>query len=292
LEEIVAEFVPTSYTKAAGKMMMNAIRRNAPCPCDSGKRFKHCHGREFDPTPVPREIAESVRFVCFETHLDDFRLATIGGTAFVVRYTGTPCAITCRHVLSGFKIVDLVITDARLGRKVAGVRGIYYPGNLNGDVQGSDLDDVCVIAFHEHGGEFFDCIYDLDRLSAATSEPASRLIVTGFLKQKSSINPPYIFAGLCFLQFTDAGVAAFDRAFRRGLATYSNPDFDNISGMSGAPVYNLNSRAVCGMVARGGLQSDGVCAIYFIDIFDIMQFLDAVSNGSDKVSYVKDKSIL
>jgi hypothetical protein len=175
-------------------------------------------------------------------------------TAFVVRYKGTPFAITCRHVLNGFNIDDLVITDARLGREVAGVSGIYYPRPLNGDVEGSDLDDVCVIAFHEHGDEFFDCIYDLDRLSAATSAPANRLIVTGFLKQKSSINPPYIFAGLCFLQFTDAGVAAFDRTFRRGLATYSNPDFDSISGMSGAPVYNLDSRAVCGMVARGGLQ--------------------------------------
>jgi hypothetical protein len=273
-------------------MMMNAIRRNAPCPCGSGKRFKHCHGMEFGLPPVPKEIAESVRFVCFETHLEDFRLATNGGTAFVVRYKGTPFAITCRHVLHGFNIDDLVITNARLGRKVAGVRGIYHPRPLNGDVEGSDLDDVCVIAFHEHDNEFFDCIYDLDRLSAATSEPANRLIVTGFLKQKSSINPPYIFAGLCFLQFTDAGVAAFDRTFRRRLATYFKPNFDSISGMSGAPVYNVDSRAVCGMVARGGIQGDGVCTIYFIDIFDIMQFLDAIASGSNKVSYVRDISII
>jgi hypothetical protein len=169
---------------------------------------------------------------------------------------------------------------------------MYYPGNLKDDVEDSDLDDICVIAFHKHDGDFFDGAYNIDRLAAATSEPANRLIATGFLKQKSSISPPNIFAGLCFLQFTDAGVAAFDHTLRRGLATYSNPSFDSISGMSGAPVYNLNSRALCGMVARGGIQSDGACTMYFIDIFDIIQFLDAVSAGSDKVSYIKDRSLL
>lgn len=200
--------------------------------------------------------------------------------------------ITCRHVLKGFNIDDLVITDSRYGQKVAGISGIYYTTNLKGDAEDSDLDDICIISLSKCDGDFFDCAYDLDQLPAATSEPASRLVVTGFLKQKTSINPPYIFAGLCFLQFTDAGVYGSDCVLRRGLATYSNPDFDSISGMSGAPVYNLNSGAICGMVARGGLQIDGSCTIYFIDIFDILNFLDAVSAGSDKVKYIKDRSIL
>ena len=272
-------------------MTIGAIRRNAPCPCGSGKRFKHCHGRELVLRLSLKRLPKSVRFVCFETHL---KISALPQTAEPLSLFDTKerhCD-TCRHVLNGFIIDNLVITDTRFGQKVAGVRGMYYPRNLNGDVEDSDLDDICVIAFHKHDGDFFGCAYDLDRLPAATSEPANRLIVTGFLKQKSSINPPHIFAGLCFLQFTDAGVAAFDYALRRGLATYSNPDFANISGMSGAPVYNLNNRAMCGMVARGGLQSDGACTIYFIDIFDIMQFLDAVSAGSDKVSYIKDRSIL
>lgn len=95
-----------------------------------------------------------------------------------------------------------------------------------------------------------------------------------------------------FLQFTDAGVAESDRGLRRRLATYSSPDFDSISGISGAPVYNFNNKSLCGMVARGTLSSDGVCIVYFIDIFDIMQFLDAVSARSDKIGYNKDGSII
>ncbi|MDR3484708.1 MAG: hypothetical protein P4M05_07340, partial [Bradyrhizobium sp.] len=77
-----------------------------------------------------------------------------------------------------------------------------------------------------------------------------------------------------------------------GLATYANPDFSSIGGMSGSPVYNLNSGALCGMIARGGLEPDGGLTIYFIDIFDILQFLDAVATGSNNVSYTKDRSRL
>jgi hypothetical protein len=271
---------------------MSVPRRNEPCPCGSGKRFKRCHGREFDPPPVPKEIAEAVRFICFETHLEDFRLATHGGTAFVVKYKGRPFAITCRHVFQDFSIDDLVITDARLGRKAAGVKGMYFPGNLKDDVEGSDLDDVCVIDFHHYDGNFFDGVFDLDRWGTATSEPANRLIATGFLKEKSFISPPNVFLGLSFLQFTDAGVSGFDRTLRQGLATYSKPSVDSITGMSGSPVFNLNSRALCGMIARGKLQSDGTLRVFFIDIFDIMQFLDAAAAGSTTVSYLKDGTIL
>jgi hypothetical protein len=46
------------------------------------------------------------------------------------------------------------------------------------------------------------------------------------------------------------------------------------------------------MVARGGLKSDGTCIVYFIDIFDIIQFIGAVYAESGKVSYVRDSYTL
>jgi len=76
------------------------------------------------------------------------------------------------------------------------------------------------------------------------------------------------------------------------MATYANPDFNSIAGMSGSPVYNLNNGALCGMVARGGLEPDGGLTIYFIDVFDILQFIDAIATGSNNVSYTKDRSRL
>jgi hypothetical protein len=213
-------------------------RRNEPCPCGSGKRFKHCHGTIVNTAPVPKEISDCVRFVCFETHLEDFRLATNGGTAFIVRYKGTYFAITCKHVLNGFKIDDLVIMDARFGEKVAAIDGVAFPKDLKGDIDGSDLGDICVIYFNDCDGNFFSGAYDLDKLAACTSEPAHRLIATGFIKEKSSIEPPNIFTALYYLSFTDAGRHRTDDALRHGLAKYLNPGITSIVGMSGAPIYD------------------------------------------------------
>ena len=191
-------------------------------------------------------------------------LATNGGTAFIVRYKGTHFAITCKHVLKGFEIGDLVITDARLGKKVAVVQGAAFPTNLEGDLDGSDMDDICVIYFEDHDGDFFSGAYDLDKNAARTSEPAHRLVATGFIKEQSSIEPPNIFTALFYLNFTDAGRHRTDDALRHGLATYLNPGITSIAGMSGAPIYDLNAGALCGMVARGALQDDGRCMIHYI----------------------------
>jgi hypothetical protein len=267
---------------------MSSIRRNEPCPCGSSKRFKHCHGKATEASSqVPLEIVESVRFVCFETGLEDFRLATNGGTAFIVRYKGALFAITCKHVLKGFSLDDLVLTDARMGQRVAAIRGMYSPGNLRGDAKESDLGDICVIAFKNGDDDFFKHAYDLDHMPVGTSEDATRLVVTGFIKQKSFISPPNIFTSLGFLEFTDAGSAPFDQLLRQGLATYRNPGFESIAGMSGAPVYNLASGALCGMVTRGGLQKDGACNIFYFDIFDILKLLEGVSSGLQEIGYSK-----
>lgn len=67
------------YAFAGGSDNVRMPRRNESCPCGSGKRFKRCHGREFGPLPVPREIADSVRFVLFETHLEDFAMPQMVG---------------------------------------------------------------------------------------------------------------------------------------------------------------------------------------------------------------------
>ncbi|GBQ57613.1 hypothetical protein AA0498_2539 [Acidomonas methanolica] len=37
--------LPGATTEAELHGMMAETPRNAPCPCGSGKKFKHCHGR-------------------------------------------------------------------------------------------------------------------------------------------------------------------------------------------------------------------------------------------------------
>src|SRR5581483_11878539 len=38
-----------------------AVGRNDPCPCGSGKRYKHCHGALVEPPPAPRDPAALVK---------------------------------------------------------------------------------------------------------------------------------------------------------------------------------------------------------------------------------------
>ena len=71
--------------------------------------------------------------------------------------------------MRGFSIDDLVITDASMGRKAAGVKGMYLPVNLRDESEGSDLDDICVIAFNEFEGQF------LMGLMTSTSIPLSQV---------------------------------------------------------------------------------------------------------------------
>jgi len=40
VQEATAPVAPTAPIRAEPK-----IGRNAPCPCGSGKKYKHCHGR-------------------------------------------------------------------------------------------------------------------------------------------------------------------------------------------------------------------------------------------------------
>ncbi len=44
--------------------MAESIPRNAPCPCGSGKKYKHCHlGKDFEEVKRKKEIGVIIVFV-------------------------------------------------------------------------------------------------------------------------------------------------------------------------------------------------------------------------------------
>jgi hypothetical protein len=74
---------------------------------------------------------------------------------------------------------------------------------------------------------------------------------------------------------------------RRGFAQFLQPEFTEITGVSGSPVFNLTANRLCGMVLRGGMNGN-FCNVYFMDAADIMRFLEAVSSKAGSVYYSKD----
>jgi hypothetical protein len=60
-----------------------------------------------------------------------------------------------------------------------------------------------------------------------------------------------------------------------------------VLGLSGAPVFNVSQRALCGMVMRGGM-NENLCTIWYADMFDIGQLLAAVHEERSEHYYRKN----
>src|SRR5262249_13509229 len=148
--------------------------------------------------------------------------------------------------------------------------------------------DVVVLEFVEPiTCEFFEgTAYIIDNKTVASSDDGHRLLVSGNLKEQTSIvddvAPTYV-----LLEFTDVGIARFDSTLRIGTAKFRERRFDNLSGVSGAPVYDQSANALCGMVLRAGRNEDDLWRIYFADMFDIMQLLDAIHDRKLETYYRK-----
>jgi hypothetical protein len=104
------------------------------------------------------------------------------------------------------------------------------------------------------------------------------------LKDKTTIAPPNIRVGHARLLLSDAGSSGFDTFLRRAVARFGDVNFDSVTGLSGAPVFDMTQNALCGMVMRGALGKQ-VCQLYFLDVYDIVKLLDAAAKRSPTIRY-------
>jgi hypothetical protein len=201
-------------------------------------------------------ITQAVRPVLFYTGIEEFQYATHGGTAFVVSYQGRPYAVTCRHVFQDFDEGQLTLFGApfpKKGDKSAKVRGVYYPSSPRASAVDSDVTDFCLIEFETNvTADFFGGnAYPLCDPTICASTAGDRLLIFGALKEKTVIDP-HITVGHCRLEASDTGPSS-DPFLRKGAAQYLGHEFSTVTGISGAPVFNLTHNRLCGMIIRGGL---------------------------------------
>jgi Trypsin-like peptidase domain len=236
---------------------------------------------------VRQDFHACARMVFYETGNQHWRHATHGGTAFVVVFRGRPYAFTCNHVLQDFEWRQLVITNTKFGRQIAGLQSVSCATQPHDAAAGTDINDIVVIEFASSvAATFFkDTAYILDNSTTTASQPGDQLYVAGALKEKVDIGDT-ITSGFCSLEFVDGGADSSDPTLRQAHAEYVNPKFSSISGLSGAPVYNASANALCGMVVRGGMQGSA-CTIRYFDIFDMMQLLAGVHEGLSQTFYRK-----
>lgn len=237
---------------------------------------------------IRQDFRDAVRFVFFDTGLDEWQYATHGGTMFVVRFGSSHYALTCKHVLQDFDWRQLVVTNEKGGTKIAGLKAVFYPSQPKEAAVDSDILDVAVIQFSDDiGPEYFnDRAYVLDPGTTATSRHGDVVHVAGALKSPSAITEDKIAPIYCLLELADNTSSSTDPTLRSAFGKFNSPEFSDVLGLSGSPVFNVTREALCGMVVRGGM-SDDECILRYIDIFDIMQLLRAIENGLTETHYKK-----
>jgi hypothetical protein len=82
------------------------------------------------------------------------------------------------------------------------------------------------------------------------------------------------------------GGASFDPLLRTAIAEFASPAFGRVTGLSGAPVYDLTANALCGVVMRGTM-SGRKSTLHFLDIFHIVEMLKVIDQGNASTSYTR-----
>jgi hypothetical protein len=237
---------------------------------------------------IRQDFRTATRFPFFHTGHDQWQYATHGGTLFVVLYGGKPYGLTCRHVLQTFDWGQLVVTAERFGGAAAGLSQVAYASNPRGYAVDTDILDLAVSQFSDDvtSSFFTDAAYLIDERTVTTSKVGDALHVHGALKAPSEINETIIAPKFCLLELVDDTPLSNDPTLRRGFGMFESPEFADVVGLSGSPVFNVTQSALCGMVVRGAMNGDA-CTLWYVDMFDVLQLLAAVHQGNDATSYEK-----
>lgn len=237
---------------------------------------------------IRQDYSEAVRFVMFQTEHEDWPYATHGGTAFIASRNGRKIAIVCRHTLGDFNWRQLVITDAKFGTRAAGLASFVRATSPTGGAIDSDILDFGVVTFApDVDAAFFgDGAYVISPETACTSKAGDQLQINGTLKDASSINDTNIVPVYGRFDFTDTGPSRADPVLREASAKFDIDGLTRLTGLSGAPVFNLTQGRLCGFVVRGGLHS-GEAIIRYVDVIDILQLIDGAAGIANEVGYSK-----
>jgi len=239
-------------------------------------------------TIIRQDFRSATRFVFFDTGLDEWQWATDGGTLFVVAFRGKPYAITARHVFRSFDWGQLIITTDQFGGTRVPIRYIAYPSSPVGAAVGTDLMDVAVIQFDDDVdvGVFKDAAYLIEDKTVITSRVGDTLRVHGVLKTPSEISETVIAPRFGLLELVDNTPFSADPTLRQGFGLFDRPEFKDVIGLSGSPVFNVTRSALCGMVVRGSMARDA-CILRYVDMSDICHLLSSVSERRDSTYYFK-----
>ena len=153
----------------------------------------------------------------------------------------------------------------------------------------SDVLDLAIIEFDpELGTQFFkDAAYVMDHRTAGTATVGHDLVVNGLFKDSTTIDGGKISPTFGLIEFTERGPSGFDMALRKAEGAYVDPQWVSLTGFSGAPVFDVTAKRLCGMVVRATMPARDRAIVHYIDIVDVVEALKAVADGTLQAKYKK-----
>lgn len=226
----------------------------------------------------------------FETGFDEWPYATHGGTVFVIAFGESlkPFAITCGHVVGDFDAKKLVVTDRKTGNQFATIKSLYKASALIENAEGTESLDIIAYDFDDRVNlEYFgNDIYRTDMKTLASSREGDELFVHGNNKEDTVIDEKGITAAYADIFLVDSGSVEHDITQRRAQGKITNDNFSNLSGLSGAPVFNITRNAITGIVVRGGIHNK-IARVRYVDILDIYFRIKAIHEKMEAYKYMK-----
>lgn len=236
-------------------------------------------------------IKAATRPILFDTRLEEYPLASYGGTITLVRFEGRIFGITCRHAFGDFRWQDLLLMNSRRGGECIRPRTMHGMTQAVDHAIDSSLLDIAIISFEdvEHSW-FVEQPLVMSAETVADCSAADELYTYGYLAEFCDFSNERLQLLAVDLKPVAQPPNSHDVVLRTAIFQAVTPVSVSLSGPSGSPVIRLLDKKVCGLVTRGRVVEDGTTFIHFVEASDILELLKAASRSSAFHHYYKKRN--
>ena len=230
---------------------------------------------------ISQNVFVSTRMVIFNTNNTDTPIATQGGTALIIQYGNKYLALTAAHTIrDGFNTSDLWLPCRHTYDATHFLKPKRSFALNEGDAILGDLSDIIFIELEPEHSEI-DC-YVWDSRSVSDASKNDQVTVIGYLKASSNISydvklgavhvgalavtqPAVIQGYVDPMPDTDETLIRARSQVKSEEQVSFEQRIGDAKGLSGAPVYNDERNALCGIVTRAGYNKDsGFFSFHFV----------------------------
>ncbi|MGH1420233.1 MAG: hypothetical protein ACRBEQ_00310 [Hyphomonas sp.] len=228
---------------------------------------------------IQQDLFQATRFVVFDTDYPEYPVATHGGTLLLIRRNNRLFGLTTLHGFGKgdeqFPFHNLKVHSRHsepIGEKLK-LKTLKFP-DLSAPrfEEISELGDLVIVEYVDFQWSDIEAfVWDTNTFCGARK--TDRVIVVGYLKDRSTIDTDdhghfSIGTQPCRIDLDFIGWLSDNDVMQSAqmrLPDDATSEIGNLSGLSGAPIFNHTQNGVCGMVIRAGISQDNLANVHFLN---------------------------